>query len=137
MVIAVGKTPEFAASRNEDNERVQKLAQRIFTGELWLPVADGRLIQRLKERSCGITVEPQNPDLWVARYQRDKLQICFIVNTTTEPITATVNLPNWQQASLWFPDNGEIQLAKAVHGGKGLKATVTVSALDSVFILNL
>ncbi len=136
LVIAIGKTPEFAASRNEDNERVRKLAQRIFTGESWLPVADGRLIQRLKERNCGITVEPQNPDLWVARYQRDKLQICFIVNTTTEPITATVNLPNWQQASLWFPDNGEIQPAKAKREKSVLEVTVTIPSLDSVFVLN-
>ena len=135
LVIAIGKTPEFAASRNEESEQVRKLSQRIFAGESWLPTADGKLVQKLRDRNCGIVIEPQNPDLWVARYQRDKLQICFLVNTKTEPITATFNLPNWQQASLWLPDSGEIQQANASPQLNGLKVTVTIPALDSTFIV--
>ncbi len=135
LVIAIGKIPEFAASRNEDNATVRELAKRIFSGESWLPSADEKLIQKLLTGGCGIVIEPQNPDLWIARYQRNNLQICFLVNTTTEPISTTVHLPNWQQASLWFPDNGAIQPAKAMREGKGLKVTVTVPALDSLFIV--
>jgi hypothetical protein len=135
LVIAIGKIPEFAASRNEDNEQVRELAKRIFSGESWLPAADEKLIQRLRDRNCGVAIAPQNPDLWVARYQRNDLKICFLVNTTTEPIPATVYLPDWHQASLWFPDSGEIQPEKASREGKGLKVQVTVPALDSLFIV--
>ncbi|MCS7265632.1 MAG: glycosyl hydrolase [Armatimonadetes bacterium] len=135
FVIAIGKTPEFAASRNEDNEQVRKLAKQIFNSKSWLPKPDEGLVQKLREKGFGIAIEPESPDLWVARYRRSKMQICFVVNTTTEPKTVTINLPNWKRANLWLPDSGEIQPAKSTAEKNGLKVTITVPALDSVFIV--
>lgn len=136
LVIAIGETPKFAASRNEDNEQVRKLSSQVFSGESWLPFADERLIRKLRESGCGVLVEPHNPDLWVARYKRDDLQICFLVNTSTEPISATVHLPSWKQANLLSPNNGEVQPTHATREKGTLKVSVTVPALDSIFIVD-
>ncbi len=137
LVIAIGETPKFAASRSEDNEQVRKLSSQVFSGESWLPSADERLIQKLREFGCGVLVEPQNPDLWIARYRRNGLQICFLVNASTEPISVTVHLPGWKQASLLLPDSGEIKPARAKMERGALKVSVTVPPLDSLFIADI
>jgi len=135
LVIAIGKTPEFAASRNEDNERVRKLARQIFNGGSWLPEVGAALVQKLRDRNCGVKVEPENPDLWVARYRRGELQICFLVNTTTQPISVTVRLPGWNKASVWVPESGEILPADSATEQGTLKVRLTVPELDSLFVV--
>jgi len=63
------------------------------------------------------------------------LTLCFVVNTSAEPVSATVYLPNWKKASIWFPDSGEIQPSQAENEGTILKVKVDVPALDSIFIV--
>jgi len=116
---------------------VRKLARQIFTDNAWVPAADGKLIHRLRDAGCGVPIEPQNQDLWVARFRRGKLTLCFVVNTSTETVSATVYLPNWnwKRASIWLPDSGEIQPAQAENEGAILKVKIDVPALDSIFIV--
>jgi hypothetical protein len=135
LVVAVGEIPKFAASRSEDSEQVGELAKQIFSGDAWVSAADNKLVQRLRDAGCGILIEPQNRDLWVARFQRGSLSLCFVVNTSTEPVSATVYLPNWKKASIWLPDSGEIQPARAKSGGTILKVEIVVPALEGVFIV--
>lgn len=135
VVIAVGETPKFAASKKESNEELRKLAEKTFKGDSWVEAADERLVQRLKGVGCGVVVEPHNPDLWVARFRRGEKRICFLVNTNINQTTVTVNLPRWQRAQIWSPDNGEIKPATTEKTDSTLKVTVTVPPLDSVFVV--
>jgi hypothetical protein len=135
LVVAIGEIPKFAASRKEDSEQVRKLARQIFTDNAWVPAADGKLIHRLRDAGCGVLIEPQNQNLWVARFRRGKSTLCFVVNTSTETVSATVYLPNWKRASIWMPDSGEIQPAQAENEGAILKVKIDVPALDSIFIV--
>ncbi len=135
LVIAIGKTPQFAASRNEGNETVRQLSAALFRDESWLPVADQQLIERLRQANCGVLTEPSSPDLWVARYRRDGQQICFLVNIALQPITVTVRLPQWKRATIWLPDDGTVRAAEGVRVGDTLQVTVTVPALDGLFLV--
>jgi len=135
LVVAIGEIPKFAASRNEDSKQVKKLARQIFVGNAWVPDADSRLIQRLRDVGCGVLIEPQNQDLWVARFRRGNLMLCFVVNTSAEPVSVTILLPNWKKASIWLPDSGEIHPAQAESDGAVLKVKISVPAFDSLFIV--
>lgn len=136
LIIAVGATPKYAATRNEDNQQVAKLAKQVFEGDAFIPSADERLIQRLRAVRCGVFVEPKNQDLWVARFQHHNRQICFLVNTSIEPISAIVHLPGWKRASVWLPESGEIQPAQGKHEANVLKVKVTIPSLESLFIVD-
>ncbi len=135
LVIAIGEIPKFAASRNEDSRQVEKLAKQILGNDALVPIADSRLVQRLRSAGCGVLTEPQNQDLWVARFRRGKLMLCFVVNTSTEPVSVTILLPNWKRASIWLPDSGEIHPAQAESDGAVLKVKISVPAFDSLFIV--
>ncbi len=135
LVIAIGEIPKFAASRNEDSRQVEKLAKQILGDDALVPIADSRLVQRLRSAGCGVLTEPQNQDLWVARFRRGKLMLCFVVNTSTEPVSVTILLPNWKRASIWLPDSGEIHPAQAESDGAVLKVKISVPAFDSLFIV--
>lgn len=134
-IVAVGETPKFAASKKESNEELRKLVEKTFKGDSWVEAANERLVQRLKRVGCGVTVEPHDPDLWVARLRRGGKRICFLVNTSTNQKTVTVNLPRWRRAQIWFPDNGEIKPATTEKTDRALKVTVTLPSLDSVFVV--
>ncbi len=136
LVLAIGKTPQHAASRNEDSELVRQLAANLFRDESWLPVADQRLVQRLRQAGCGVLVEPSLPDLLVARYQRVGRPIYFLVNISTQPITVTLSLPGWQRATLWVPENGSSQPLQGRREGNALLVPLSVPALDSLFVVS-
>jgi hypothetical protein len=135
LVVAVGEIPKFAASRNEDNKQVEKLAKQIFGDDARVPAADSRLVQKLRSAGCGVLIEPQNQDLWVARFRRGNLMLCFVVNTSAEPVSVTVLLPNWKRVSIWLPDSGEIQPAQVEREGAVLKVKISVPAFDSLFVV--
>jgi len=135
LVVAVGEIPKFAASRNEDSGQVEKLAKQIFGNDAWFPASDSRLIQKLRSAGCGVLIEPQNQDLWVARFRRGNLILCFVVNTSSETVSVTVLLPNGRGASIWLPDSGEIQPAQVEREGAVLKVKISVPAFDSLFIV--
>lgn len=134
-IVAVGETPKFAASKKESNEELRKLVEKTFKGDSWVEAANERLVRRLKRVGCGVTVEPHDPDLWVARFRRGGKRICFLVNTSTNQKTVTVNLPRWRRAQIWLPDNGEIKPATTEKTDRALKVTVTLPSLDSVFVV--
>ncbi|WKU17660.1 hypothetical protein Q2T83_07525 [Fervidibacter sacchari] len=61
--------------------------------------------------------------------------LCFVVNTSAEPVSVTILLPNWKKASIWLPDSGEIHPAQAESDGAVLKVKISVPAFDSLFIV--
>jgi hypothetical protein len=112
-VLAVGKLPRFAASRNENNRKVETLSAQLFRDNRLLPHADDRFIQALHRAGCNeISVEPSNPNLWVAHYLRGNRHIYFAVNVSARPIQCTLTLPKHKDVALWLPETGEIKKIK-------------------------
>lgn len=132
LIAAVGRIPRFAASRNESDEEVRRLAERIL-GDALLPDA-GKLAEVLRDAGCGVKAEPPNPDLWAALYRRGGMMICFLVNVSAEPISAIVELPGWREAAIWSPGEGEIWPAEGRREGDKLRVSVTVPGFDCLFI---
>lgn len=135
IVVAIGETPKFAASRNESDDEVRTLSSQLFRDERWLPKADEKLVQKLRDAGFGIIVEHPNPDLWVAHYLRDGRHVYFAINVSAQPIQCILRLPKYQSVTLWLPDTGEVKETDAKTENRNTIVSLTVPSFDGVFVV--
>ncbi len=113
-VVLVGESPRYAASRNESDERVHQLVQSLRRDARLFPSVHEGMATALRQAGCGVQIEPASPEIWVARYRRDRRPLYCLLHLSQQARKCTLKLPDTvRDASLWLLETGEIRNAGA------------------------
>ncbi len=128
-VLFVGQVPRGAASLRESDEEAQRRVRQILRSPDVHAPSDEVAVRLLKEAHCAIEIEPDVPEVWVARYRRGDSVLLFLVNLSLSEQQVTVRAPAGTRAvELWIPDTGAIRRAQ------GAAVKVALDRLASAFV---